>query len=297
MKITAYSLVAYVAGCTLAALSPSTLGAESPGIFMSVVTNMVRITNRVIVTNYVVTTNITLTTNYYNAQGQLLTPVMPPVSPAPSAAAASTPTARRLIAPDPAVVRASRVEAVRQLLSQGVGVASNTLSKSGAFTSNPAYQIQIPEGVTVFDRKKAQTLSTAMNTAAEKAVPAATAVLQKSIAELNPPDPAQILQGGSDAVTRFLLKEQGTTLTNQVLAIVQQTAAEARVPEAYNAVMLRGGGLLGAVLGSGSGIDINAHIAGGVMKAILASVSAQEQLLRSDPSARKTKELQEALAR
>jgi Protein of unknown function (DUF4197) len=262
--------------------------------FMSIATNYTRITNVVIVTNYVVVTNLIFTTNFYNAQGQLLMPIQ--LSASRALALAETKPNPSPLAPDPVVIRSNRLQAVREMLFQGLTVASNTLSAEGGFSANPIYQIRIPDGVTSFDRKKSQALTTAMNTAAEKAVPAACAVLQKTIAQLNPPDPVQVIQGGSDAATRYMLSAEGQNVANQVLAIVQGTAADAHVTEAYNAVMLRGG-FLGAVLGSAPSVDLNAHITRGLMDAIFLTLSSQENLVRTVPSARKTKALQDAFAK
>ncbi len=264
--------------------------------FMSIITNYTYVTNVVIVTNYVVVTNMTLTTNLYNAQGQLLMPVQAaPIAARPLVE--SRPTAPAQAAPDPAVVRSNKLQAVRDLLWQSLNTTSNALAAEGGFANNPTYQIKMPEGVTSFDRRKAQNLTVAMNTAAEKAVPALCAAVQKAIAGLNPPDPAQILEGGPDAATRYLLSTQGQNLANEALTIVQGTAAQAHVADAYNAVMLRGGGLLGAVLGSTPSVDMNAHITKGVMQALFLDLSARENTIRTDPAARKTKALQNAFGK
>jgi hypothetical protein len=175
-------------------------------MFMSIVTNYTRITNPVIVTNYVVVTNRTFTTNYYNAQGQLLMPVEGAGLPVLAAVETKVPAP---IGPDPAVLRSNKVQAVRELLLSALTGASNALAADGTFSSGSANQIRIPEGVTVFDRKKAQALTTAMNTAAEKAAPGTFAALRKLAAQLNPPDPAQILDAGGDAATRYLLSAGG----------------------------------------------------------------------------------------
>ncbi|MFO1498407.1 MAG: DUF4197 family protein [Verrucomicrobiota bacterium] len=148
--------------------------------------------------------------------------------------------------------------------------------------------------MTAFDRKKAQTLSVAMNTAAEKAVPGAVAVLQKAVAELNPTEPNSWLQGASDAATRNLLGIDNGRLTSQVRAVVDRTATEAHVPEAYNAAMLRGGGLLGAVLGTSETVDMTAHITSALVEALAGAMGSQEALIRADPTLRKTKALQGA---
>ena len=261
--------------------------------FMSIVTNLVRLTNQVITTNYVVVTNATFTTNFFNAQGQILMPVQPTALPAQVAVESPAKPA----APDPAVVRSNRLQAVRELLSLSVAGASNTLSVPASFSGNANYQIRLPDGLTSFDRKKGQNLAAAMNAAAEKSVGPAMAIVGKTASHLTHADPAQLLQAGNDAATRYLLSTQGQDLSNQILAVVQVAAAEARVPEAYNAVMVRGGGLLGAVLGTSPSIDINAHITRGLMEAMFLNVSSEENRVRADPSARKTKALQEGLAK
>ncbi len=279
--------------------APAPAAAPAPALdtkpmFMSVLTNYVFITNRVIVTNYVVVTNQTYTTNFYNAQGQLLT-LVPPTAGAPAPAAVPT-SAAKPTGPSPEVIRANRLLALRELLTLSVRGASNALAPEGSFTRNPNQQIRIPEGVTVFDRKKSQTLTTAMNTAAEKAVPGAMAIIQKAVAQLNPSDPAQALQGGNDAATRSLITAEGQNIVNQVLSVVQGTAAEARVPEAYNAAMLRGGGLLGAVLGTtDSSVDMNAHITRGLMEAIVLALGSQEGAVRTDPTINKSTLLKSSL--
>ncbi|MFO1498408.1 MAG: hypothetical protein U1G07_08455 [Verrucomicrobiota bacterium] len=118
----------------------SVAAAEGQGIFMAVMTNIVRVTNQVIVTNYVVTTNITLTTNYYNAQGQLLTPVQA----GPAAPIEVKPTVAAATVPDASVVRSNRVQALRDLLTMSIASASNALGSAGAF-NNPSTRSEFPK--------------------------------------------------------------------------------------------------------------------------------------------------------
>jgi len=264
--------------------------------FMMVITNQTRVTNQVIVTNYFVSTNISYATNLYNAQGQLLQPVKPVAPPIPGLVPIPgyQPTPVVQAAPDPKVVRANQLQALKDLLSVASTSASNTLAVPGSFIGSAAHQIQIPEGVTVFDRAKGQALQTAMNTAVEKAAPGAFSALQRSVAQLNPADPGQILQGAGNAATSHLLQAEELNLSNQILPLVQRAAQEARVSEAYQDVMVRGGGLFGAIVGTAPSVDLNTHMTRGLMDAIFKNLGAQEQLIRSNPAARTTKALQEA---
>ena len=281
-----------------AAAAPTTASAPAPvldtkPVFMSILTNYSRVTNAVVVTNYVVITNTILSTNYFNAAGQQLIPLQPGAAPV-FALAQTKPTNAAPAGPDPAVVRSNQIQAIRDLLLTGLNTTSNTLAAPGAFSANTKYQIRIPDGVTVFDRKKGQALTTAMNRAAEQATPNALAAVGKAVSRLTPADPATILKGGKDSATASLLSAEGQNLANEVLAAVQTAATENRVQEAYNAVMLRGGGLLGAVLGTAPSVDINAHITKGVLEAIFLGLNAEEERIRTDPSTRATKALHDA---
>jgi hypothetical protein len=261
--------------------------------FMQIVTNYVRATNIVVVTNRVVVTNAVFTTNHYNAQGQLLQPVAPAAPAIPGLIPIPAATPAVPAKPDPAVVRATQTQAIREALAQGVTAASNKLAAAGSFVEGSAVAIQIPAGVTVLDRKRGATLFNAMNAAAKQAVPETAALFQKTAARLQPADPATVVQGENDAAARWLLTEEGQNLANQILEIVRRTAVTAKVNEAYQNAMLRGGGLLGAVLGGGPTVDMNAHITQGLLELMVKEIAAEEQRIRTDPAARKTKAVQE----
>ena len=290
---------ASAAGVGAEASPAAPTGALAPDfkpVFMAIATNYTLRTNIVIVTNYVVVTNTVLTTNFYNAQGQLMQLIGAgaPVQAGAAAAVAKTPAPPA--GPDP-MIRSNQVQALKDLLRWSATAGSNALSAEGAFNNSPTYRIRIPDGVTVLDRKKAQTLSTAMNTAAEKAAPEVFALVQKSIAQLNPPDPSTVLRGGNDGATRHLQSAEGQAIATQALTIVQRTGEAARVPEAYRNAMLKGGGLLGAVFGTGPAVDLDGVITRGLVEAVFQSLAAEENRLRADPAGKISKALQEALKR
>ena len=265
--------------------------------FMQIITNRTLQTNVVIVTNLVVTTNWAVTTNYYNAQGQLLQPVQPqpppipgliPIPQSPAVTAPAPPPA-----PDPAVVKSNQVLALRELLGQSLIAISNKICAPGSFAGHATQQIQLPQGVTSFDRKKGDALVAAMNQAAENAAPESLAIVQKAALQFKPDDPAAVINGEKDAATRQFWNAQGNEITQQVLAVVKRTAAEAKVQSAYNAVMLKGGGLLGAVLGGAPAVDVDSHITTGLLQALVNNLAEQESRIRTDPAARPTKILQD----
>lgn len=260
--------------------------------FMLVTTNVEIKTNVVIVTNYVRITNLTRITNYYNAAGQLLTPVNPlPASPAPPAKPpAPSPT------PDPAQVKATQVQAIRDLLAQGVMAASNALARPGAFTSNATHQIALPTGVTVFDRKRGEALLQAMNLTAEKAAPEAASLLLKSSSQMALDNPGQVLKGEPEAATRLWLSTQGEALARDLTEIIGRKGQETKLQEAHANVMLRGGGLVGAVLGTQPQGSIEAHVAQGVLRAFAEYLVREEKNVRTNAAARLTPALRQAFS-
>lgn len=293
MRHTGFAILALV----LAVSMPS-LQAQAPvptldtqPAFMQVVTNYTFKTNAVVVTNYVVVSNAVVTTNFYNAQGQLLLPVSP-TKPSIPGLVPITPT--KPAEPDPAVLKARQVQAVRDLIVQGLQAASNKVSAAGSFTSNAMQQIQIPQGVTSFDRKKSQALLTAMNLTAEKAAPEAMALLRRLAARFTTDDPVAIIKGDKDAATRWFVNANREEIDSQLIAMVRNAGVANRLRESYSSVMLKGGGLLGSVLGSGPAVDIDAHVAQGLLKAIVTQLAEQEALVRRDVGARRTAALREA---
>ena len=267
--------------------------------FMQIVTNCTLTTNVVIVTNYVVVTNSVVTTNFYNAQGHLLLPV-PPDKPAipgliPITEAKPTESAPEK-APEavPAPPPPDPLQVIRDLLVTGLTTSSNKVSATGSFSSNLTQQIQVPQGVTSFDRKKTQDLLTAMNVTAEKAAPEAVALLTKAAAQIKTEDAAATVKGGPGAATQLFANTHGAELESQLLALVQKAAVQTRLRDAYNDVMFKGGGLFGAVLGSGPSVDIESHVAKGLWRALTNNLAEQERLIRTDASARTTPALQEA---
>ena len=270
---------------------PPTLVLDTEPAFMQIVTNYTLQTNVVIVTNYVVLTNSAVATNYYNADGQLLMPVAPKKLAIPGLIPIP---ATKPAEPDPSVVKARQLQAIRDLLAQGLLATSNKVSTAGSFTSNATQRIAIPQDITSFDRKKTQALLTAMNLTAERAAPEAVTLLLKEAAQLKTEDPEAVIKGDPDAATRLLLAAHEEELDPRLLTLVQQAGEGHKLRESYNAVILKGGGLLGSLLGSGPSVDIHAHVAQGLWHAITNHLAEQEGLIRGDVSARKTPALKEA---
>lgn len=136
-----------------------------------------------------------------------------------------------------------------------------------------------------------------MNLTAEKAAPGAVALLLKTASQFQVDDPATVIKGTSDAATRAFLDANKETLQTEVTALVRLAAVEPKLREAYSNVMLKGGGLLGSVLGNRPSVDIDAHVAQGLWEAIIKQLTAREAVIRTDPTARTTSALRDAFAK
>lgn len=291
--------VGLAAACAM--IAASDLSAQAPGAsldtraaFMQVVTNLTLKTNMVVVTNFVVVTNAAVVTNFFNAQGVLLTPVPAGLMPVPQAAAPAPVPAPVPAAPPPPP-KPTPLQVVRELLAQGINDASNKLAVAGSFSSNATLQILMPPSLTSFDRRKSQALINAMNLTAEKAVPEVAAILAKAAAQFTPGDAAAVVAGASDAASRSFQDAQREDLARGILPAVQRAGIENRLNESHTSVLLKGGGLLGSVLGAGPSVDIEAYVAEGLLRGMFKQLSTQEASLRGDPASRKSPVLQEGL--
>lgn len=208
-------------------------------------------------------------------------PAIPGLIPITEAKPAETPPEKAAepppAPPNPILAGHSRFAGQRidNLLEQG--------ERRRQLPSNLTQQIQVPQGVTSFDRKKTQDLLTAMNVTAEKAAPEAVALLTKAAAQIKTEAAAAAVKGGPGAATQLFANTHGTELESQLLALVQKAAVQTRLRNAYNDVMFKGGGLFGAVLGSGPSVDIESHVAKGLWRALTNNLAEQE---RPDPNRR-----------
>ena len=131
---------------------------------------------------------------------------------------------------------------LQQALGQGAGKAVDLLGKSDGFLSNPRVRIPLPprlqkvEGLLrgIGMGKYADELITAMNRAAEAAVPEAKPLLLNSIKQMSWSDAKGILTGGEDAATQYFRRSTSAPLTVKFLPIVRQATAHVRLAEKYD---------------------------------------------------------------
>ncbi|MBI4754789.1 MAG: DUF4197 domain-containing protein [Betaproteobacteria bacterium] len=132
---------------------------------------------------------------------------------------------------------------LREALTQGAGRAVSALGRSDGFLGNPKVRIPLPDGLRQAEGlmrglgmgKQADELITAMNRAAEAAVPEAKTLLVDSIKRMSVDDAKGILTGGDDAATQYFKRTTSTQLRERFLPIVQKAIGKVQLADKYNA--------------------------------------------------------------
>ena len=125
------------------------------------------------------------------------------------------------------------VGGLKEALTQGAGKAVTNLGVPGGFLDNPKVRIPLPPGVQKLEGtlrslgmgKYADELDTAMNRAAEAAVPEAKTLLVNSVKQMSVGDAKGILTGGDDAATQYFRRTTAEQLTQKIKPIVPKAKA------------------------------------------------------------------------
>ncbi|MBK7768571.1 MAG: DUF4197 domain-containing protein [Sulfuritalea sp.] len=131
---------------------------------------------------------------------------------------------------------------LKEALTQGAGKAVDLLGKPDGFLGNPKVKIPLPASVKKVEGimrglgmgRQADELVTAMNRAAEAAVPKAKTLLVNSIKQMSVEDAKGILTGGEDAATQYFRRTTSGPLAEQFKPIVRSAIAKVKLAEKYD---------------------------------------------------------------
>ena len=189
------------------------------------------------------------------------------------------------------------VAGLKEALDNGTEHAVSSLGRDGGFLQNVQVRIPLPEKLRTVERtlvtlgqgQLVNEFETAMNRAAEKAVPEAVQVLAASIRQMRLADAEQILRGPDTAATDYFRRTSETNLYARFLPIVKQATAAVGVTAAYKQMMDRVafGGVGEAIFGR-EAVDIDAYITDKALDALFLKIAEQEKLIRQNPAARTT---------
>lgn len=135
-----------------------------------------------------------------------------------------------------------KTAALRTALTQGAQAAVGKLGVVDGFLGNPEVKIPLPGKLKKGEKMlrtfglgdEADELVTAMNRAAEAAVPEAKVLLVEAVKGMSVQDATAILTGGNDAATQYFRRTTSEKLSAKFLPIVQKSTAKVGAAQKYN---------------------------------------------------------------
>jgi hypothetical protein len=198
------------------------------------------------------------------------------------------------------------VGGLKQALSNGLQHAVGQLGHDGGFLTNLDVKIQMPERLKLVEKtlrslkqdKLADNFVTAMNHAAEQAVPEATAAFADAVRQMSIEDAKAILTGPNDAATQYFRRTTATNLFERFHPIVQKATASAGVTSAYKKMTAAAAGSnntftkgLSGLMGSDA-MDVDSYVTNKALDGLFKMVADEEAKIRANPAARTTDLLQ-----
>jgi hypothetical protein len=123
-------------------------------------------------------------------------------------------------------------------------------------------------------------LITAMNRAAEAAVPMARDMLVGAVKSMNVQDAKTILSGGETSVTQFFADKTRQSLSQKFLPVVTQTTARVNLAETYNQMA---GKAAGMGLIKRDQANIEHYVTGKTLDGLYLMIGEEERKIRQDP--------------
>lgn len=187
-----------------------------------------------------------------------------------------------------ALTDADVARALRQALVQGADRAVLQLGRHDGFLSNQAVRIPVPPSLARTDallrkvgmRKYSDQLITAMNRAAEQAVPEARVLLVEAVSRMSIADAKAVLNGPDDAATQYFRRHTETVLVARLQPIVRQATQRVQVAEAYNQYAGRAA-RFGLVKKADA--DLDAYVTRKALEGLYLTIAAEERAIRNDP--------------
>ncbi|MEO7337508.1 MAG: DUF4197 domain-containing protein [Caldimonas sp.] len=177
---------------------------------------------------------------------------------------------------------------IRAALERGASAAVSLLGRPDGFLGNPKVRIPLPGFLNdaskmlklIGQQGRVDELVTAMNRAAESAVPEAKTLLVSAVRSMSVDDAKRILTGGSDSATRFFADKTRAPLSTRFLPIVTKATQRVSLAEKYNSLAGRASGL-GLV--SKSDANLEQYVTGKSLDGLYLMIGEEEKNIRRDP--------------
>lgn len=177
---------------------------------------------------------------------------------------------------------------VRTAIERGAEAAVGLLGRNDGFLGNPKVRIELPGPLqqaagllkATGQGGKLDELVTAMNRAAEAAVPQARTLLVNAARSMSVEDALRIVKGGDTSVTDFFAGKTREPLTQQFLPIVGRATEKVSLAAKYDAVAGRAAklGLL-----KERDADLRGYVTARALDGLYLTIGEQERAMRRDP--------------
>ena len=179
---------------------------------------------------------------------------------------------------------------LKTALEKGAQAAIGILGKQDGFLGNPQVRIPLPGFLndasqllrTLGQGERIDELLTAMNRAAEAAVPKSKDLLLKAVQTMTVTDAKGILEGGNTAVTDFFASKTRAPLATTFLPVVTQATAKVGLVEKYNSVAEKASGM---GLMKKEDANVQQYVTGKTLDGLFFMISEEEKKIRENPVA------------
>ncbi len=177
---------------------------------------------------------------------------------------------------------------IRSALERGAEVAISSLGRTDGFLGNPKVRIPLPGFLERAAKMlrftggsgRVDELVTAMNRAAEAAMPEARTLLLSAVRSMSVDDGRRILTGGDDSVTQFFANKTREPLTDRFMPIVTRQTERFALADKYNAVA---GKAAGFGLVNQRDANIQQYVTAKALDGLYLMIAEEEMKIRSDP--------------
>jgi Protein of unknown function (DUF4197) len=177
---------------------------------------------------------------------------------------------------------------IRAALQRGAESAVGLLGKADGFAGNPLVRIPLPGFLNEVakvakytgQQAKVDELVTAMNRAAEAAVPEAKTLLVNAVKSMSVSDAKRVLTGGEGSVTAFFAEKTRSALSTKFLPIVTKATDKVALAEKYNALAGKASGM---GLLKKEDANIQQYVTGKTLDGLYLMIGEEERKIRQDP--------------
>ncbi len=177
---------------------------------------------------------------------------------------------------------------VKTALEKGAMAAVAMLGQTDGFLGNPKVKISLPDNLKkagdmltmIGQGKKVDELVTAMNRAAEAAVPMGKDLLVGAVKSMNLTDAKKILSGGDNAVTTFFADKTRAPLGEKFLPVVREATQKVNLVKSYNRVADKA---IAFGMLKPEDASIDRYVTGKTLDGLYTLIGEEELKIRQDP--------------